>query len=292
MSGHLFAIGSLLRAAVGLTAVVLVAALLYGSRPAAVVGAPPTQGTITADKTMCVAFGVNNTCDEKDITLSGYSIDFQVRAGADNVDGADVVQTITVVLTLAGGAQGHETGALLDPGTYTVCEVPIAKKTGQSDLDLDVAPRPEAGNGGSSGGQQTVSGDCINVVVTTGNSQVKFLDVCTDDDCPTPATPAPTATPTNAPTATPTNAPTATPTNAPTATPTDAPTATPSPSPTLPNTGPTPTPTPTLADTAGTVSGVATPPTATNNIFLLVLIGSVAGLLFMFLPRRKEEPRA
>ena len=104
---------------------------------------------------------------------------------------------------------------------------------------------------------------------------------------------APTATPTNAPTATPSNAPTeaptATPTNAPTATPTNAPTATPSPTPTLPNTGPTPTPTPTLPDTSGPVSSTATPTDPTGNAFLLLLVGSMAGLVFMFLPRKKED---
>jgi hypothetical protein len=107
-------------------------------------------------------------------------------------------------------------------------------------------------------------------------------------DTPSPAptdTPSPAPTDTPAPTATPTAAPTDTP--APTATPTAAPTATPTP--TLPITGGTPTPTPTLPDTSGSPTTSATPPDPTGNAFLLLLIGSVAGLMFMFLPRKKRE---
>jgi cell division septation protein DedD len=90
-----------------------------------------------------------------------------------------------------------------------------------------------------------------------------------------------TATPTAEPTATPTPSPT--PTAEPTATPT------PTPTPTLPTTGETPTPTPTLPDTSGNPTTSATPPDPTGNAFLLLLIGSVAGLMFMFLPRKKRE---
>jgi hypothetical protein len=115
----------------------------------------------------------------------------------------------------------------------------------------------------------------------------------TPTDSPT-ATPSatPSATPTDSPTATPSATPSATPTDSPTATPSATPTGspTPSPTPTLPDTGGTPTPTPTLPDTAGGLNGSASPADPAGNAFLLLLIGSVAGLLFMFLPRKKEEP--
>jgi hypothetical protein len=39
------------------------------------------------------------------------------------------------------------------------------------------------------------------------------------------------------------------------------------------------------------VTGSHTPPDPTGTAFVLLLIGSVAGLLFMFLPRKKEEPK-
>jgi hypothetical protein len=74
--------------------------------------------------------------------------------------------------------------------------------------------------------------------------------------------------------------------------PIDTPTPSPTPTPTLPDTGssPTPTPTPTLPNTASALSGTPTPPDPTDTAFLLLLVASVAGMMFMFLPRKKEEP--
>jgi len=38
------------------------------------------------------------------------------------------------------------------------------------------------------------------------------------------------------------------------------------------------------------LSNPAAPPDPVGNAFLLLLVGSVAGLVFMFLPRKKADP--
>jgi hypothetical protein len=49
------------------------------------------------------------------------------------------------------------------------------------------------------------------------------------------------------------------------------------------------TPTPTLPDTAVPVTNSAPPADPVGNAFLLLLVGSVAALMFMFLPRKRES---
>ncbi len=114
----------------------------------------------------------------------------------------------------------------------------------------------------------------------------------TPSDTPSP-TPSDTPSPTPSDTPTPTlpqDTPTPTPTETPTPTlPQDTPTPTPTPTPTLPDTGGTPTPTPTLPNTSGPDLGSQTPADPTSNAFLLLLVASVAGLMFMFLPKKQEQ---
>ena len=69
----------------------------------------------------------------------------------------------------------------LDVGTYRVCEAPegapVAYLEGHDDVPLDALPRPEPGNGGSTGGGHArVTGTCIVVTITTGTSELKFLE--------------------------------------------------------------------------------------------------------------------
>ena len=86
--------------------------------------------------------------------------------------------------------------AALPVGAYTVCEVEIAYMAGQPDVPLDAVPRPESGNGGSTGGGQTVtSAECIMVDLTAGTAELKFLDTVR-------AVPTPTSTSTSTPTGT------------------------------------------------------------------------------------------
>jgi hypothetical protein len=113
-----------------------------------------------------------------------------------------------------------------------------------------------------------------------------------DTPSPTPSdtpSPTPSPTPSDTPSPTPSDTPSPTPSDTPSPTPSATPSATPSPTPTLPDTGGTPTPTPTLPDTNAPPSGSNTPVDPTGNAFLLLLVASVAALLFTFLPRKKDQ---
>ena len=160
----------------------LLVSLMLTARPAHAgeVGA----GTIAIFKTMCESIGQKDTCNGRDTTLAGYHIDYTIT----DTDTDSLVQTITVTLgenaggggNTGGGSQGRVESAPLALGTYEVCEAPdgapIAYLAGQDDVLLDALPRPEPGNGGSSGGSQVQNGDCIVVEVTTGTAELKFLD--------------------------------------------------------------------------------------------------------------------
>ncbi len=153
---------------------------------------PSETGKIAIFKFMCIDIGQQDTCNGRDTSLDGYSIDFLVHPGDDNSQAP--VETITVTLSenhlgegnTGNGSQGRSEGGLLPVGTYTVCEIPIAYKEGKDDVPLSVTPRPEASNGGSTGGtNQTQYGtDCITVEMTPGTAELKFLDQ--QEDIPPP----------------------------------------------------------------------------------------------------------
>lgn len=148
-------------------------------------GVEADQGTIAVFKTMCDSIGKQDVCNGRDTSLDGYSIDYTVQAGDAQ---GPVVQTITVTLgenaggggNTGGGSQGRAEGDPLPVGTYLVCEAPhpdpFAYKAGEANVPLDALPRPEPGNGGSSGGPQVEEDNCILVTITTGKSELKFLD--------------------------------------------------------------------------------------------------------------------
>ncbi len=160
-------------------AAALLTSLLVVARPVLATG----TGNIAIFKTMCDSIGKQDTCNGRDTSLEGYSVDFTVQDDEDQV-----VQTITVTLgdnaggggNTGGGSQGRAEGAALPVGTYLVCEAPhpnpFAYKEGEDNVPLDATPRPEPGNGGSSGGAQLEQDNCILVTITTGTSELKFLD--------------------------------------------------------------------------------------------------------------------
>jgi hypothetical protein len=172
------------------TRLLLVLLAAFGLLVSLLVTARPAQagevgvGTIAIFKTMCESIGQQDTCNGRDKTLAGYHIDYTIT----DTDTDALVQTITVTLgenaggggNTGGGSQGRIESDPLIVGTYEVCEAPdgapIAYLAGHDDVLLDALPRPEPGNGGSSGGGQVQDGDCIVVEVTTGTAELKFLD--------------------------------------------------------------------------------------------------------------------
>ena len=159
--------------------------LVAGLTMPALAGAEASKGSIAIFKTMCDSIGKQDVCNGRDTSLDGYSIDYTVQEG--DAQGA-LVQTITVTLgdnaggggNTGGGSQGRAEGEPLPVGTYLVCEAPhpnpFAYKTGEDNVPLDALPRPEPGNGGSTGGAQLEEDNCILVTITTGTSELKFLD--------------------------------------------------------------------------------------------------------------------
>ena len=135
-------------ARVALTLVAVGALVMSLAMTAKPVAAQTSQGTIAIFKTMCQNIGKQDVCNGRDDSLDGYHI---------------VVQTIVVTLgenaqgggNPGGGSQGRAEGDPIDPGTYVVCEEPHPNPVAYLDLDevpLQAFPRPEPGNGGSSGG--------------------------------------------------------------------------------------------------------------------------------------------
>ena len=163
-----------------LGAAALLTSLLVTARPAAA-GEVAPSGTIAIFKTMCESIGKQDVCNGRDTSLDGWHIDYTVHDDEDQL-----VQTITVTLgenaggsgNTGGGSQGRNEGDPLPVGTYLVCEIPVAYNDAdpRDEVPLDVLPRPEPGNGGSSGGAQEQVDGCILVTITTGTSELKFLD--------------------------------------------------------------------------------------------------------------------
>ena len=146
-----------------------------------------SNGNIAIFKTMCDSIGKQDVCNGRDTSLEGYSIDYTVQPWVGGSAGA-TVQTITVILgenaggggNTGGGSQGRSEGAALPTGTYLVCEAPhpnpFAYKDGEDNVLLSALPRPEPGNGGSTGGAQIEQDNCILVTITSGTSELKWLD--------------------------------------------------------------------------------------------------------------------
>lgn len=142
-------------------------------------------GSIAVFKTMCESIGQQDTCNGRDTSLDGWMVDFEIYAG-EGTEG-ELVETITVTLgenaegegNTGDGSQGRIVSGELEAGTYTVCEVPVAYNDAGDEVSLDAVPRPEAGDGGSTGGGQDLleGTDCVVVEVTaSGTAEVKFLD--------------------------------------------------------------------------------------------------------------------
>ncbi len=142
--------------------------------------APSQTGRVAVFKFLCESIGQQDTCNGRDTSLAGFMIEFQIFD-----DDGMLVDTITVTLgenangegNTGGGSQGRIVSDPLPIGTYTVCEVPFAFNDEGDRVPLDAEPRPEAGNGGSTGGQQEQTGEnCITVTITAGTAELKFLD--------------------------------------------------------------------------------------------------------------------
>ena len=169
-----------------LTVVALVMALIMPAFLAAGTQRARAQevtGTISVFKTLVTDIGQQDTPQNRDTSLAGFEIDFLVFAGETNT--GEPVDTITVTLgenandggNVGNGSQGRATSIELEVGTYTVCEVEVARGPNGEEVLLDAEPRPEAGNGGSTGGQQEQTFEnCITVETTGGNAELKFLD--------------------------------------------------------------------------------------------------------------------
>jgi uncharacterized repeat protein (TIGR01451 family) len=148
-------------------------------------------GNIAVFKMLCDSIGQQDTCNGRDTSLDGYTIDFQVFAGADTNTGTPI-ETITVTLSenaegqgnTGNGSQGRSVSGDLLIGTYTVCEVEVATSPdGQTTVPLDAEPRPDESTGGAN--QQEFGGNCITVTITAGTAELKFLDLRADEEVPT-----------------------------------------------------------------------------------------------------------
>ncbi len=168
-----------------LMALIMPAFLAVGpQRAVAQDGNPSETGTISVFKTLVNDIGQQDTPQNRDTSLAGFEIDFLVFAGETNT--GTPVDTITVTLgenangggNVGNGSEGRATSTELPVGTFTVCEVEVARGPNGEQVPLDAEPRPEAGNGGSTGGQQQEQTfeNCITVEITAGNAELQFLD--------------------------------------------------------------------------------------------------------------------
>ncbi len=177
---------SLLAVVALLMALIMPAFIVVGTQRAAAqdTGNPSETGTISVFKTLVDEIGQQDTPMGRDTSLAGFEIDFLVFAGETNT--GTPVDTITVTLgenangggNVGNGSEGRATSIELPVGTFTVCEVEVARGPNGEEVLLDAEPRPEAGNGGSTGGQrqeQTFE-NCITVEITAGNAELQFLD--------------------------------------------------------------------------------------------------------------------
>lgn len=167
-----------------LMALIMPAFVAVGPKQARAQGGNPSEtGTISVFKTLVNDIGQQDTPQNRDTSLAGFEIDFLVFAGETNT--GTPVDTITVTLgenangegNVGNGSEGRATSTELPVGTFTVCEVEVARGPNGEMVPLDAEPRPEAGNGGSTGGQQEQTFEnCITVEITAGNAELQFLD--------------------------------------------------------------------------------------------------------------------
>lgn len=175
---------SLLAVVALLMALIMPAFIVGGTQRAlAQDGNPSETGTISVFKTLVDEIGQQDTPMRRDTSLAGFEIDFLVFAGETNT--GTPVDTITVTLgenangegNIGDGSEGRATSIELPVGTFTVCEVEVARGPNGEEVLLDAEPRPEASNGGSTGGQQEQTFEnCITVEITAGNAELQFLD--------------------------------------------------------------------------------------------------------------------
>jgi len=131
-------------------------------------------GDLTIKKITCASeanITDNNTCDKRLRDQQGKVFSFTVTAAA----GSPLPPTsqIDVVIGQSGdGSEGDTTTPGFAAGTFTVCE--------NFTLGFKAIPRPESGNGGSTGGGQTnpPGTNCIQVTTSgSGNAVLKFFNV-------------------------------------------------------------------------------------------------------------------
>ena len=149
------------------------------------------DATIAIFKQMCQSIGAQNTCNGRDTSLNNYNIDYEVFNEGANPNEDEPIHTITVTLgdnagdggNLGNGSQGRSTGESFDSGTtYLVCEVEVAY-LGADTVPLDATPRPDQSTGGAN--QSEEFGDrCIEVTLTGGAAELKFLDQRADVEEP------------------------------------------------------------------------------------------------------------
>jgi hypothetical protein len=113
-----------------------------------------------------------NTCNERLRDQQGKVFSFTVTAAA----GSPPPPTSQIDVTIGqsgNGSEGDTTTPGFAAGTFTVCE--------NFTLGFKAIPRPESGNGGSTGGGQTVPPgmpNCIQVTTSgSGNAVLKFFNV-------------------------------------------------------------------------------------------------------------------
>ncbi len=149
-------------------------------------------GNIAVFKTLCEDIGQQDTCMGRDTSLAGFEIDFQIFEGEGTT--GELVDTVTVTLgrnangegNVGNGSQGFALSEELTPGTFTVCEVEVARGPNGETVTLNAEPRPEAGNGGSTGGtnQEQLGDNCIVVELTPGIAELQFLDEVVEQTTP------------------------------------------------------------------------------------------------------------
>jgi hypothetical protein len=88
----------------------------------------PAHPRVAIFKGICDSIGQQNTCNGRDTSLDGYTIDFYLYEGVPTEDDDDDrLETITVTLREGNGSQGRELSDYLEEDTlYTVCEIPLA----------------------------------------------------------------------------------------------------------------------------------------------------------------------
>ncbi len=167
--------------------VAMMASVGVGSRAAYAQEEPSETGNIAVIKRVCEDIGQQDTCMGRDTSLAGFEIDFQIFEG-EGTDG-ELVDTVTVTLgeneqgqgNVGGGSQGRAVSEELPVGTFTVCEVEVARdpETGET-VELDAEPRPDESTGGAN--QREFGENCIVVELTPGTAELQFLNTVAEED--------------------------------------------------------------------------------------------------------------